>query len=86
MNPRDQKLAIGEKLGLTTLLVLGLAGDSMLDTILRASWWQLALALVVTSPLLGFAACIAWVRADERRRRISRTAYLARTDLDRAAR
>lgn len=80
------KLTTGEKLGFTTLLVLGLAGDSILEVILHASAWQLALAFLVTLPLLGFAACAAYVRHDERQRRTSRTIYLARTDAERAAR
>lgn len=86
MSAAGQKLTTGEKLGLTTLLVVGIAGDSMLDTVLRSSWWQLLAAALFTLPVAAFGALILAVRRDERRRELSRTAYLARRDVERVAR
>jgi len=86
MSAPKQGLSAGEKFGLVTLLVVGIAGDAFIDALLRLDWRRLGIfALIALSGAL-LALSLALAKTADEDWMPTRTEYLSRSDDERAPR
>jgi hypothetical protein len=86
MSAPQQGLSAGEKFGLVTLLVVGIAGDALIDALLRLDWHRLAIFAVVALSGGLLALSLALARNADEDWTPTRTEYLSRSDDERASR
>jgi len=86
MSAPKQGLSAGEKFGLVTLLVVGIAGDAFIDALLRLDWHRLGIFAVVAFSGALLALSLAMAKTADEDWMPTRTEYLRRSDNERAPR